>query len=86
MVKKAAVGDNSVNGSDLKGFVDRLEVLDEERTAISDDMKDVKKEAKDKGFDPKTIDKVLRLRKIDKELRRAEREMLDAYMAALDMD
>ena len=83
---KAAVGDNSINAEALLGFVERLERLDEEKTAIVDDMKDVKKEAKDAGFDPKTLDKVLRLRKIDKELRRAEREMLDAYLKAIGMD
>ena len=83
---KAAVGDNSINAEALLGFVERLERLDEEKTAIVDDMKDVKKEAKDTGFDPKTLDKVLRVRKIDKELRRAEREMLDAYLKAIGMD
>ena len=86
MAKKAAVGDNSVDAAALKGFVDRLERLDEEKAAIQDDMKDVKKEAKDAGLDPKTIDRLLKLRKVETNIRRAEREMLDAYLAALGME
>ena len=84
MVKK--VGDNSVNAEALKGYVNRLENLDSEKKALLDDIKDVKKEAKDAGLDVKTIEKVLRLRKQEKEMRRAEREMLDAYLEALGME
>jgi uncharacterized protein (UPF0335 family) len=81
-----AAGDNSIDAKALQSFVERLENLDQERTALVDDMKDVKKEAKDSGLDPKTLDKILKLRKMDKELRRVEREMLDAYLAALGME
>ena len=79
------VGDNSVNASQLKSFVDRLEKLDEEKQGVLDDIKDVKNEAKDKGLDVKTLDRILKMRKQDAEMRRAEREMLDAYLVALGM-
>lgn len=79
------VGDNSVDSDALQSFVDRLEKLAEERDEISEDIRSVKKEVRDGGLDMKTLDKVLRLRKVDKDLRRAEREMLDSYLAALGM-
>jgi uncharacterized protein (UPF0335 family) len=84
--KHVKAGDNSVNAAALKGFVERLERLDEEKRGIVDDMKEVKKEAKSAGLDPKTIDRVLRLRLQESEIRRVEREMLDAYLSALGMD
>ena len=86
MAKKAVIGDNSVDAAALKGFIDRLETLDQEKAAIQDDMKDVKKEARDAGLDPKTIDRLLKLRKVEANIRRAEREMLDAYLLALGME
>jgi len=86
MNKHSKVGDNSVDAEALKGFVDRLERLDEEKQAIVDDIKSVKGEAKAGGLDVKTIDRVLRLRKQEREIRRVEREMLDAYLRALGMD
>lgn len=81
----AGVGHNSVDGDALKGFVDRLEKLDEERAAIVDDMKDVLGEAKKVGLDVKTIRSVLRWRRKEKNLREAELEMLESYFAALGM-
>ena len=84
--RPAKSGDNSIDAAALKGFVDRLETLDQEKAAIQDDMKDVKKEAKAAGLDPKTIDRLLKLRKVEANIRRAEREMLDAYLAALGME
>jgi uncharacterized protein (UPF0335 family) len=83
---RTVIGDNSIDGEVLKGFVERLERLDEEKQSILDDMKDVKGEAKNKGLDTKTLDRILKLRRQDKEIRRAEREMLDAYLAALGME
>ena len=83
--KVAGVGHNSVDGEALKGFVDRLEKLDEERSELVDDMKDVFGEAKTAGLDVKTIRSVLRWRRKEKALREAELEMLESYMMALGM-
>ena len=83
---EGVVGDNSVDAAKLKGIVERLERLDEEKQALADDVKEVKREAKIAGLDTKTIDRILRLRRQEANLRRAEREMLDAYLEALGMD
>lgn len=86
MTKTIAVaGHNSIDGGKLKSFVDRLERLDEERAGIVGDMKDVREEAKKAGFDVKTIQSILRLRRKETAVRQAEIEMLEAYMAALGM-
>ena len=86
MNKRVAIGDNSVDPALLKGIVERLENLAEEQAALADDVKDVKKEAKAKGLDVRTIERILKLRKQAAELRRMEREQLDAYLLALDME
>ena len=35
------IGDNSLNGGQLRAFVERVERLSEEKKAIADDIKDV---------------------------------------------
>jgi uncharacterized protein (UPF0335 family) len=43
-------------------------------------------EAKSVGFDTKTIRKVIRLRKMDKEKRQEEEELLELYKSAIGME
>ena len=74
-----------VSSKHLKAFVDRLEKLEEEKTAISEDIKDVYGEAKAIGFDTKTLRTIVSLRKKDVEKRREENELLDLYMSAIGM-
>ena len=44
----------------LKAFVERIEKLEEEKKAISDDIRDVYAEAKGNGFDVKALRMVIR--------------------------
>lgn len=74
-----------VSSKHLKSFIDRLEKLDEEKTALMEDIKDVYGEAKAVGFDAKTIRKIVAMRKKDLEKRREEQELLDLYMSAIGM-
>jgi uncharacterized protein (UPF0335 family) len=46
----------------LKAFVERVERLEEEKKALSDDIRDVYSEAKANGFDVKALRTVVRLR------------------------
>jgi uncharacterized protein (UPF0335 family) len=50
----------------LKAIIERIEHLEEEKKAISDDIRDVFAEAKGNGFDVKALRTVVRLRKQDK--------------------
>ena len=81
----AKIGDNGVNGEQLRAFIERIERLTEEKKALADDIKDVYAEAKGNGFDAKIIRKVVSMRRIDADKRRAEQEMIDLYLTALGM-
>lgn len=67
----------------LRQWVDRIERLEEEKTELQGQMKEVYAEAKALGFDTKALRAVIRLRKQDAR-ERAEFEMvLDLYLHAL---
>lgn len=69
----------------LKGFIERIERLEEEKRTISGDIKEVYAEAKANGFDTKIMRLIVRLRKKEAAEREEEQSMLDVYMAALGM-
>ena len=75
-----------VAGARLKSFIERIERLEEEKSAIASDIKDVYAEAKGTGFDAKTIRKIVSLRKVDTEKRREADEMLELYKSAIGME
>ena len=67
----------------LKTIVERIERLEEEKAALSADIKEVYAEAKGNGFDVKILRKVIRIRKQDATERSTEEEMLDLYLSAI---
>ena len=69
----------------LKAIVERIERLEEEKKAISDDVKDVFGEAKSRGYDAKAMRKIVQIRRKKKEEYQEEEAILDTYMAALGM-
>lgn len=75
-----------VSGQRLKAFIERVERLEEEKAALADDVKDIFAEAKAVGFDVKIMRKVIRLRKMDKEKRQEEEELLELYKAAIGLE
>lgn len=70
----------------LKSFIERIERLNEEREALSADIREVFSEAKGQGFDTKIMRKVIALRKLDSADRQEMEAMLDLYKGALGMD
>ncbi|MDH3702709.1 MAG: DUF2312 domain-containing protein [Alphaproteobacteria bacterium] len=74
-----------VAGERLRAFIQRIEKLEEEKKALSDDIREVFAEAKGNGFDPKIMRHVLRIRKMDAGDRQEEEALLETYMAALGM-
>ncbi len=80
-----AKSSEAVNAAHLRAFIERIERLEEEKKALSDDIKDVYGEAKGNGFDVKIIRKIVSIRKQDRDKRREEEEILDLYLAALGM-
>lgn len=73
-----------VNGQ-LRGLIERIERLEEEKKVLSGDIKEVYSEAKANGFDTKIIRLLVRLRRKAAAEREEEQSMLDVYMAALGM-
>ena len=69
----------------LKSIVERIERLEEEKAALSSDIKDVYAEAKANGFDTKILRTVIRLRKQDSAERQEQEAILDLYLHALGM-
>lgn len=69
----------------LKSIIARVEKLEEEKSAIADDIRDVFAEAKGNGFDVKAIRQILKIRKQDAQEREEEENVLDTYLRALGM-
>lgn len=83
--KKVDRDDGSVASAELRQFIERIECLLEEKQSIADDIKDVKAEAKGRGYDVGAINKIIAIRKKDANERAEEEAILDVYLAALGM-
>ncbi len=69
----------------LRTFVERIERLEEEKAAITADIREVYAEAKGAGFNAKILRQIVRLRRLDQADRREEEAMLELYKRALDL-
>ncbi|WP_156899378.1 DUF2312 domain-containing protein [Pleomorphomonas koreensis] len=74
-----------VAAGELRQFVERIERLHEERAAIGDDIKDIYAELKGRGYDVKTVKRLLQIRRMDPDARQEADAILDLYMNALGM-
>lgn len=70
----------------LRAFVSRIERLEEEKAALSADLREVYAEAKGTGFDVKALRRLISMRKQDENKRREEEAILTTYLHALGMD
>ena len=69
----------------LRSFIERIERLEEEKAALTADIREVYAEAKSTGFDVKTMRQVIRLRKMDRNDREEQEHLLDLYKQALEL-
>jgi uncharacterized protein (UPF0335 family) len=69
----------------LRTFVERIERLEEDRAAISADIREVLSEAKSAGFDVPTIRQVVRLRKMDRQDLQERDSLLELYRDVMEM-
>ena len=74
-----------VAGERLKSFIERIERLEEEKAALTEDIREVYSEAKGSGFDVKIMRQIIRLRKMDTSDRQEQEAILDTYMSVLGM-
>ncbi len=79
------MADPTIAADQLRSFVERIERLEEEKAALSSDVREVYAELKAMGFDPKTVREVVRLRKLDTNELQEQEALLDTYKTALGM-
>lgn len=83
--RNEGMGGGQVSADELRLLIERWERLDEERQNIVADQKDVMAEAKSRGFDPKIMREIIKLRKMEPDARREREALIDTYRAALGM-
>ncbi len=69
----------------LRQFIERIERLEEDKVALSQDVREVFAEAKGAGFDVKIMRQVIKLRKMNTDERSELEHLLDTYMHALEL-
>ena len=69
----------------LRSIIERVERLEEEKKALSSDIKDIFSEAKSAGFDVKIVRQVIRLRKMEPAELEEQETLLEVYKRALGM-
>ena len=76
---------NQATADQLKSIIERIERLEEEKKALSEDIREVYGEAKANGFDAKVLRKVVALRKQELAERQEQDAILETYLSALGM-
>ncbi len=78
-------GDNSkaIAVADLRALIERVEKLEDERALLAEDVKEVKLEAKGKGFDMKAFNEMLKLRKMDRDKLKEQEALRELYAELL---
>lgn len=69
----------------LRTLIERIERLEEEKKALSSDVRDIFAEAKSAGFDVKIMRTIIKLRKMNASDRDEQEFLLDTYRKALDL-
>ena len=75
----------SIAAERLRGFVERIERLEEERSALGADIRETYAEAKAGGFDVKTLRQIVKLRALEPADRDEQAALLELYKSALGM-
>ena len=69
----------------LRQFIERVERLEEEKSGILSDIRDVYSEAKGYGFDPKIMRQVVKMRAMDKQDLDEQDQLIETYRSALGL-
>jgi len=74
-----------IAGDQLRSLIERIERLEEEKAALTADIREVFAEAKGNGFDVKTMRQVLKLRKMDSGDLAEQEALLDVYRRVMGL-
>lgn len=69
----------------LRSLIERVERLEEEKSGITSDIRDIYAEAKSAGFDVKIMRQIIKLRKMNAADRDEQECILELYKKALDL-
>lgn len=82
----SGLGHNGDTDQRLQLLIERIERLEEEKKAISEDIRDVYTEAKAVGYDAKIMRQIVKLRKMKPDDRAEMEAILEVYKRALGLD
>ena len=82
-IENSDIVDTKFKDDRFKSFIERIERLEEEKNIILADIKEVYTEAKNLGYNPKTMHKVLTIHKTDIDESLEQEALLDTYKNAL---
>lgn len=74
-----------ISADRLRSVIERIERLEEERKALSGDIKDIFTEAKSAGFDVKVVRQLIKIRKMEPSEVEEQETLLDIYRRAIGM-
>jgi uncharacterized protein (UPF0335 family) len=77
------MAEGTVAVDQLRLFIERIERLEEEKKALSGDIREIYAEAKGNGYEPRVMRKVVSLRKMNAADREEEEALLEVYRAAV---
>lgn len=75
-----------VSGERLTLLIERVERLEEEKAGLADDIRDVYAESKSAGYDTKIMRQIVKLRKMDRQKRQEQEEILEMYKSAIGLE
>jgi uncharacterized protein (UPF0335 family) len=75
----------NISKEQLKHIVDKLERLEEEKSNVTEALKEVFGEAKSTGFDVKTLKQILKLRKMDRAKLQEQDSLIELYRDILNV-
>lgn len=75
-----------VTADELRQFIEQYESLEAEKKGLNDHQKELLKEAKGRGYDPKIMKKIVAMRKKDPQEISEEEAILHMYLEALGME
>lgn len=79
------IGKGTEAGKELSGIISEIELVRDRKKQITDQEKGIFASAKAKGYDPKTIRRILKLRGEDNKKREEAEALFDSYLHAIGM-
>ncbi len=79
------MSEGSIAADELRLLIERIERKEEEKRAMSEDIRDTYSEAKARGYCTKTIRQIVKLRRLETHVRQDAEAILETYKSALGL-